>query len=278
MNKKVLLFTVFSMILGGSVIAQDKIFKSSGSVIDAKIRNVGSGTIIYTRHDNPNGPEYTIPKSDVDKIRYENGTEESFTRSRQLVRTDRPVLNNGASNDLGRTSQPSPFNKHILAFAPIQFTEHGIAGFSFSYEVALDPRSIIAFYVPAIAEFNLANRDYYGVATNRTDPMFYLMPGIKIYPTGGYGLAKYAIGPSLVIATGTKTSYYDPYYSAVPSMTENQTKFGMVINQSININPTRHLYLGSEFGFGFTYLNRVGGVYQNTAGLVQFSFKIGYRY
>ena len=104
------------------------------------------------------------------------------------------------------------------------------------------------------------------------------MPGIKIYPTGCYGMAKYAIGPSLVIADGRRTnSYYDPYYYSFTS-TEDHFVLGMMINQSLNISPTPHLYLGTEMGLGFSYINNVGGVAQGTEALFQFNFKIGYRF
>jgi hypothetical protein len=110
--------------------------------------------------------------------------------------------------------------------------------------------------------------------------MFYLMPGIKIYPTGGFGKVKYAIGPSLVVADGTKTGeIYDPYYGGTNQfISEDHFMLGMMVNQSVNINPTPRLYLGSEFGFGFTYINSLAGINQTTAGLVQFSFKVGYRF
>lgn len=164
---------------------------------------------------------------------------------------------------------------NILAFAPIQFTENGVAGFSVSYERAIDSRSIVAFYLPAVLEFNLANTQQTGNTNGNSDPMFYLMPGIKLYPTGGFGrMAKYAIGPSLVIADGQRTvpDYYGGY--------DIQSHFllGILVNQSVNISPTPWFYVGCEFGLGFTYIDKVGGISQGTKPLVNFNFKIGLRY
>ena len=169
---------------------------------------------------------------------------------------------------------------NIIAFAPLQFTENGVAGFSFSYERAIDSRSIVAFYLPAVVEFNLANTQNTGNTNGNSDPMFYLMPGIKLYPTGGFGpIAKYAIGPSLVIGEGQRTVGSSNYYFT-GNYYEVQSHFllGMIVNQSVNINPTPWLYIGCEFGMGFTYVDRVGGISQGTKPLVNFNFKIGLRY
>lgn len=279
MSIKVLLLAVTALSVSASAIAQDKIFKSNGDVLDGKIKSVGPREVYYIRADNPSGPEYSIPKNKVDKIRYQNGAEESFAgvsmpQDGGVVRNDYP----GGNNDLLRQ-----YKRNIIAFAPIQFTEIGIAGFSFSYERALDVKNIVSFYIPLITEFNSSKNDYYsgsGTPVVRNDYMIYLMPGLKIYPTGGYGIAKYAIGPSLVIANGQKTSYD---YSSAP-VTGNNFLFGMMVNQSINVNPTPHLYLGSEFGVGFTYVNRLtnsslgSNTNLGTDALVQFSFKVGYRF
>ena len=189
----------------------------------------------------------------------------------------------GQNRDEEGTSAPAEaphkvYPRNILALSPIQFSENGVAGVGVSYERALDDRDIVSFYVPASVVMRTNNNtDQYGNTYNNADPMFYLMPGVKIYPTGGYGMAKYGIGPSLVLGAGQRTD--NQYvYNGYDVVTYNRYLFGMMVNQSLNINPTPHLYIGSEFGFGFTYINRENGYNTNTKGLVQFSFKVGYRF
>ena len=165
---------------------------------------------------------------------------------------------------------------HILAIAPIQFTENGV-GLSFSYEKGIDKGGIVSYYLPIITTFNLNNNVDHG---DHQDAMFYFAPGIKFYPTSSHGTVKYAIGPSLVIGAGEKTtsSYYN---NGVPYLEYNtQSKFilGVIVNNSLNINPTPHFYLGIDFGFGFTYINRVGGNNDGLNGIVQSGFKIGYKF
>nr|WP_294897404.1 hypothetical protein [uncultured Pedobacter sp.] len=61
--------------------AQDKIYKTSGEVLEAKVLEIGSTEIKYKVFANINGPTYTILKTQVLKITYENGKSESFQDS-----------------------------------------------------------------------------------------------------------------------------------------------------------------------------------------------------
>lgn len=166
----------------------------------------------------------------------------------------------------------SPYNK-VLAIAPIQFTENGV-GLSVSYEQAIDKECIVSFILPVVVTFNLAHDQKYG---NKQDAMFYFMPGIKFYPTGGFGKIKYAIGPSLVLGAGQDT---DPVYNPLVPEYKTRSNFllGIMVNNSINFNATPHFYLGLDFGFGFTYIHKLDGENQGIGGLVEGGLKLGYRF
>ena len=278
MQFKTLLFSLVATALFGSAWAQDKIHKRDGEVIEAKIKSVGTKTVTYLRFDNQTGPEYTIVKAEVSKIVYQNGSEDSFDG----VRTPRSSRHRKA--DDGSAAEPkSAYKTNVLAISPMQFSENGL-GLGLSYERAIDKKGVIAFYLPTALTLNL-NSTYYDAASGSTvnghqDAMFYAMPGIKVYPTGSFGIVRYAVGPSLVIADGQKSStYYDPS-SGNPSSYQTQSHFmlGIVVNNSLNINPSPHVYLGLELGLGFSYMNRVGGLNQNTAFIAQGGFRIGYRF
>lgn len=58
--------------------AQDKIYKMTGEVLEAKVTEVGATEIKYKVFANQNGPIYTIGKNQVLKITYENGKTETF--------------------------------------------------------------------------------------------------------------------------------------------------------------------------------------------------------
>lgn len=190
----------------------------------------------------------------------------------------------------GDAPKKAKYADNILAIAPIQLSENGVAGFGISYERSLDKAGIISFYLPISAVMNTNSEQRLGSDAHYNDPMMYIMPGVKLYPTGNKGIAKYAVGPSLVFATGQRTdvdnsilaynTYPYPYYYPYNNMyvTRTHTMLGMMVNQSLNINPSPHLYVGTELGLGFTYLNNLDGVNQGTTGMVQFSFKMGYRF
>lgn len=53
--------------------AQDTIYFNNNAVLSTKITEVGISEIKYLRFDNLTGPGYTVPKTDIKKIRYSNG-------------------------------------------------------------------------------------------------------------------------------------------------------------------------------------------------------------
>ena len=176
-----------------------------------------------------------------------------------------------------------PWNRvQTIALSPFQYSENGV-GVGLSYERALDPDGIISVYVPVIATWNLnKNNDYYYNTDNRTNSMYYIMPGVKFYPTG-MGRVKYAVGPSAVIGIGQRVNYDNNYpygggYYYNYGQLENRFLCGMMINNSLNVNATPHLYIGAEMGFGFTYFDRINNVNHGMTFLTQGSFKIGYTF
>lgn len=185
--------------------------------------------------------------------------------------------------------------RNVIAISPFQFTENGV-GVGLSYERSLDEAGYISLYVPIMATFkNRSDFNYYYYGNGANNNMYYAMPGVKFYPTR-MGKVKYAIGPSAVIAFGHKDNYlpkmYDPYvtnyynggYVTYPypyynyNFGTDRFLLGMMLNNSLNFNPTPHFYAGIEFGFGFTFIDRVGGYETGTKGLAQGAFKVGYRF
>ena len=59
-------------------LAQDKIYKIKGPVINAKVIEIGTDEIKYKLSDNPDGPIYVVDKSTLKRIEYSNGKIEKF--------------------------------------------------------------------------------------------------------------------------------------------------------------------------------------------------------
>jgi hypothetical protein len=74
--KILILFII--ILINFSVIAQDNIIKIDGSEVKAKVTEIELDLIKYKRFDNMDGPTYSISKSKVFMIKYENGTKDLF--------------------------------------------------------------------------------------------------------------------------------------------------------------------------------------------------------
>jgi len=69
--------------------AQDKIYKTDNTIIEAKVQEVGNVEIRYKKFSNLNGPIYSIKKEDVSMIAYENGEKEVYNQG-QLKQQETP--------------------------------------------------------------------------------------------------------------------------------------------------------------------------------------------
>lgn len=71
--KKALVSLIILCTYAMAVYAQDVIVKKDGSTILSKILEVNPNDVKYKKFSNPNGPTYTIIKSEIMSINYENG-------------------------------------------------------------------------------------------------------------------------------------------------------------------------------------------------------------
>lgn len=77
--------TLFCLMLLGNreAAAQDVILKKDGDEIKAVVKEVLDDAIKYNKFDNPTGPVYSIKKSDVFMITYQNGSKDVFGKAGQ---------------------------------------------------------------------------------------------------------------------------------------------------------------------------------------------------
>ncbi|XZF15912.1 hypothetical protein ACTHGU_07225 [Chitinophagaceae bacterium MMS25-I14] len=280
--KKTLLAALL-IFTGTAVNAQDKIIKKNGDVINARVKEIGMRTVTYKRYDNPDGPDFVINRNEIDLVRFENGTEEHMTRNfreRHGIRADYKDRN-------GQT-----YGRNILSLAPVQFTNTSVMGVGLHYERILDKRGIFSLYVPLAYSFKNSSYYDYNVynSVNEQRSAFWAYPGVKFYPTGSNRKVSYAAGACFAIGAGNvpvRRSVYDPNTQTYITERTNKDFFqmGVMVNSSLNIQPTPHVYLGVELGLGIPYIqNDNSDSYDNRSfnysdePLVQFNFKIGYRF
>ena len=80
MKKSFMSLIVF---LATNAFAQDIIVKKDGSTIMSKVLEIGTSEIKYKKFSNQQGPIYTIARSDVMAINYENGEKESIQLAKE---------------------------------------------------------------------------------------------------------------------------------------------------------------------------------------------------
>ena len=81
--KNILLFILF--ICSSNIIkAQDTLSMRSGETILVKVIEVGTTEVKYKKLDNVNGPVFSMLKSDLLIIKYENGTKEDFSSIKKI--------------------------------------------------------------------------------------------------------------------------------------------------------------------------------------------------
>lgn len=81
--------------------SQDILTKKNGEDIQAKVLEVLTSEVKYKKFDNQNGPTFTILKSDLLMIRYENGTKDIFSdakKTEEIIPTSRDLFREGQSD------------------------------------------------------------------------------------------------------------------------------------------------------------------------------------
>ncbi len=82
--KYILLFILF--ICSSNIIkAQDTLSMRSGENILVKVIEVGTSELKYKKLDNLNGPIFSMLKSDLLIIKYENGTSEDYSKEERAL-------------------------------------------------------------------------------------------------------------------------------------------------------------------------------------------------
>ena len=76
--KKLVLFAI-GVLMVSRMVAQDSIIFTDGSEIAAKVTEVSDTEVKYKTFRNPTGPTWVKKTSDIFMIRYENGTNQTFT-------------------------------------------------------------------------------------------------------------------------------------------------------------------------------------------------------
>lgn len=244
--------------------AQDVIYKKDGSREDSKIVLIGTKDIQYKKFSNPDGPVYTLPKSDIVMITYQNGEYEMFSSQKEAVSTSKEELKTN-------------FTKNIIGYHLFDVV---YGDFTFSYERILSSGTI-GIKIPF--GFGYAyNSDYFNSSNEWVKNAFYSGIGVNFYPTG-QGKWRYFLGPQVRVGYG-KQSYWmtiwDDYGNYVTDEEETAegiyTKF--IVDNGIMFTPVRNFSISAIAGVGVRYFPQADYSYNVFMPTGYFSLNIGYRF
>ena len=92
--KKITIAAIAALLSLNFSYSQDLITIKSGEDMQAQILEVGQSEVKYKKFDNLNGPIFTILKSDILIIRYENGTKDIFSNKTKNEKLATEILSN----------------------------------------------------------------------------------------------------------------------------------------------------------------------------------------
>lgn len=104
--------------------AQDTIFFKNNSVVSAKITEVEIAEIKYKRFDNPEGPDYSVFKTEIAVIRYANGLTDSI---KSTVSAPNTLL-------LARHEELK-YTRNRVMYKGKRISDHGLKSLINAYEV-----------------------------------------------------------------------------------------------------------------------------------------------
>jgi hypothetical protein len=223
--------------------AQDKIYKSDNSVIEAKVLEVGMDQIKYRSFSNLDGPIYTMPKSEIAIIIYQNGQHETFSK------------NNKALSGQERSTSTFVYDSLKNSVISVNLVDVIFSNFTFSYEHFNNSKRVgikIPFSV-GLREENAYSYGYYGYNyyRNFNDTKIYSIGlDADFYPNGQKKRFSYYLGPSFVYGEFNYVSYNYFSSSYIYSYRKGQ-HFGLLLNNGVVFKPSRSIAIALSTGIGF---------------------------
>lgn len=218
-------------------LAQDKIYLTDNSVIQAKVIEINSTDVKYKKADNLSGPDYVLPKTQVAMIIYENGTHE--------------VLNTVKSDE----------NMEVdLAYPPFYQTKKNLICVNY-FDLIF--KNVTLSYTRYLLDYHLSiglsasagftnNENQYSYSGNSflyfDKDYGHGILSVNYFP-GGMNKVSYNTGLSLMMGYGGDY-YYGGYPYNEPLTLVNKTYYGFYVNNSVHFNITKHFNVRSSLALG----------------------------
>ena len=181
-------------------------------------------------------------------------------------------------------SDKNQYGNNIVRFAPISLTDAGV-GVGIGYERFLEPTQKVSFILPIDIIFAQYENGGFGNYDENVSYV-YIQPGLRFYPANANRKATYSIGPNLFFAYGNGEGWrYNPNTGVSTYGEFNNTRFGIVATNYLDINITPKFNLGFSLGVGIRYSSKYNYVDSKSSNyneginaVAQFKFQMGYRF
>ena len=229
MKTRSLMLLLMAHLAALPVISQDVIFKKDGSKEEVKVILVNDKEIQFRKFNNPEGPVYTVPKSEIVVVNYENGTVEVMSYAQKPSPTDLNL----------------DFARNVLSYHLFDLV---FMDFTISYERILNSGKL-GLRIPVSFGYDFDDWNF--------NHIFYSGAGINFYPTG-QGKWRYFMGPQLQMGIGQEedwTVYYDNegnfWYE---EYTENEGFFmRFLVDNGVMFMPVKNFSISAIGSIGIRY-------------------------
>lgn len=185
--KRILLFLMLLSVT--SVFAQDVIVKKDGSTILSKVVEIGTTEVKYKKFSNQNGPTYSILKSDIQAVNYENGEKDIFTNDQQpslqeTTSNTQIIIAPSAADNAEIISRYNRIYEHGKAIKDLKSqAKFGLCILGVGEESVLSTEDVVVEFRqdPHIVRYKTKNIPYYSIIKsfylqlhNKTDNIIYV--------------------------------------------------------------------------------------------------------
>ncbi|OJV16529.1 MAG: hypothetical protein BGO21_26980 [Dyadobacter sp. 50-39] len=280
---KIITLTFLFSFLFVTTYGQDVLVRKNGSTIEGKVTEVGIDRVLYKISQEANAANFVIRKNELLRIEFGNGQTIWFDKRRE--RSSERNTERGRERDATMV-QDEEMGKNKVDISPFKALDSG-PGFGISYERILDKSGYFGLLLPLTV--TIADSYYFpiGSETSGNDEMYYFSPTLKVYPFGQKRVT-YAVGPTLYAGAGKRWyqyTDYNPTTQVYTSRDERRERFrmGMLVNNFVNFQITKHFQIGLNAGVGPRYIDRDkfdSKVYRVRGMEItgEFNFNLGFRF
>lgn len=212
------------ILVTAKLFGQDRIIRTNGDTITGYISIVEKEEIKYRKVDDRSQPVYSIKKTLVDRIVYENGEVEKMEVPAEVRQAENYNM------------------RHRLSWV---YTDVFIARLMVSYEY-LNKSGSVGLRVPLAVGVPLQMIGGGETGINAVGGL-----DVNIYPTTARGLAKYYFGPMMRVGYSTSDFWND----------QENMYYSLMFGNGVSINVTHRLNMSAYMGVGVKYTRYFDPIY-----------------